>query len=292
MRTFTHIPILGLASLLAACGTTIHPGSRGIKNIVLNEPALEAQSRPEGFYWQWPWNNIIAYDVTLQTADETVEVLTADDLHVPTTVSVTYRPRPMDLHMLHTEIGPDYYEDVIKPPFVTLVRSEFAKHKHNDLARHGPQIETAVLAELRGALEGKPIDIDQVTIAHIRYDRTVTQAISKKLAQEQLAEQKAFELEVAKQDAEIARTQARGASDAIRIRAEGEAKAIEIKGKAQAEAQAAITRTLTKSYLQYKAFDGDSTRYYFLPVGKDGLPIIINADGTPPKKRGGMASIH
>jgi hypothetical protein len=52
-----------------------------------------------------------------------------------------------------------------------------------------------------------------------------------------------------------------------------------IKGKAQAEAQQAIAKTLTKEYLQYKAFDGSATRYYFLPTGKDGLPVFINTPG-------------
>jgi len=66
--------------------------------------------------------------------------------------------------------------------------------------------------------------------------------------------------------------------DALRITAEGEAQAMIIKAKAQAEAQHAINKTLTKSYLQYKAFDSDATRYYFVPTGKDAMPIILNTD--------------
>jgi regulator of protease activity HflC (stomatin/prohibitin superfamily) len=255
----------------------IKPGQMAIKHIVLDEPALKNEVLPEGFYWQWPWNDMIAYDVTWQSKNESVEVLTADDLHVPTTVTVTYRPKAEELYRLHTEIGPTYYSDVISPVFVTLVRSEFAKHEHNNLARKSPEIEKEVVSKLRRALKGKPLEIDSVAIKHIRYEKRVTKSISEKLAKEQLVEQKKYELEIAKQDAEIARTQAQGRGDAIRIKAEGEARAIVIKGKAQAEAQEEITKTLTKHYLQYKAFDGNSTRYYFLPTGKDGLPIIINA---------------
>ena len=81
---------------------------------------------------------------------------------------------------------------------------------------------------------------------------------------------------VAEKEAEIARTRARGESDATRIRAEGKAQAIVLEGRAQAEAQEMITKTLTDAYLKYKAFDGDSTRYYFVPIGKDGLPIILD----------------
>lgn len=263
---------------LVACGTTVQPGQLALKNIVLDEPALQSEVLPEGFYWQWPWNSMIAYDVTWQSQAEEIEILTEDDLHVPTTVSVTFRPDHARLHELHTRIGISYYDDVIRPPFMTTVRGEFARYKHNDLARMGPEIEDAVLKRLRTLLGDKPLQIDAVSIRHIRYDRDVTRSISTKLVKEQQAEQKRYELEIAKQDAEIARTAARGFSDSTRIKSEGKAAAIVVTGRAQAVAQKAITETLTKAYLQYKAFDNASTSFYFVPIGKDGLPLIINAE--------------
>jgi hypothetical protein len=50
-----------------------------------------------------------------------------------------------------------------------------------------------------------------------------------------------------------------------------------VRGEAQATAQAAITKTLTAKYLSYKAFDNPSTRYYFVPIGRNGLPLLIDA---------------
>ena len=49
-----------------------------------------------------------------------------------------------------------------------------------------------------------------------------------------------------------------------------------LKGDAQARAQQAISKTLDRQYLQYKAFDSKGSQYYFVPVGKDGLPLIID----------------
>lgn len=37
-------------------------------------------------------------------------------------------------------------------------------------------------------------------------------------------------------------------------------------------------RALTKDHIQYKAFDDSSTRYYFVPIGRDGLPLIVNTE--------------
>lgn len=269
-------------SVAAGCGTTVKPGERGIKYVALRDGALEKEVRAEGFYWQWPWNDIIKYDVTLQSKTEAVQVLTAEALHINTRLTVTFRPIASDLYRLQTEVGPNYYTDVIRPAFVTIARSEFARHNHNDLAGHSPKIEEAVLARLREAVAGKPINIDRVAIDHIEFDARLSGAISDKLAMEQANERKAFELKISERDAEIARTRARGESDAIRIRAEGEARAITLEGEAQAQAQAAITKTLTPTYLQYKAFDNPATRYYFVPVGKNGMPLIVNTEGAGP----------
>ncbi len=261
---------------LPACARTVEPGQLGMKYHALRRPGLDAEIRGEGLYYQWNWNDVIVYDVTWQSRDEEIDVLTADDLHVPTIVTIAFRPKRDELYELHTGIGPDYYDEVIRPSFMTIVRAEFSRHKHNDLARESPEIERTVKARMAEILESKPLEVDQVSIKHIAFDARVTQSISQKLSTEQVAEQKAFEIQIAKQDAEIARTRAAGEADAVRIRAEGAAAATIINGKAQSEAQGAITETLTKEYLQYKAFDNDSTTYYFVPVGRDGLPIIVN----------------
>lgn len=271
--------ILGLAGL-SGCGTSVKPGQMGVKYLSLGT-GLQKDVKPNGFYFQWAWNDIVKYDVTWQTKTESVEILTADDLHISTQVRVTYRPSAAEIYRLATEIGPDYYDAVIRPSFITIARSEFAKHEHNRLAKEGPAIEGAALNLLRQAVAGKPIEIDRVTISHIEYDRTVTQAIAQKVATEQRLEQKDFELKIAARDADIARTSARGRADAQRLEAEGEAAAIVLRGNAQAQAQSEIAKTLTASYLRYKAFDSDSTRYYFVPTGKDGMPLIINTEPGP-----------
>lgn len=283
--------LLLAASLgLTACGATVKPGQRGLKYYPLSSPGLQKDVKAEGFWWLWPWNGMVTYDVVWTTAVEKVEILTADDLHVSTEVSVTYRPIEAGLYRLHLEIGPDYYQQVIKPSFVTIARTEFARHGHNDLARDARAIELAVLEQLRHAVASKPIEIDQVTVRHIEYDRSVSAAISRKLATVQQVAQKDAEVRIAERDAEIARAHARGRADAVRIEAEAEAAALVLKGDGQAKAQAAITRTLSPSYLRYKAFDGDATRYYFVPVGRDGLPLIVDTGASSAQPRPPLAA--
>lgn len=273
--------------LLTGCWTSIRTGQVGVKYSALSRPALTEQVKTEGLYFRLPWNSYISYDVTWQSKTEAVEVLTADVLHVATDVTVTFRPDRTRIFDVARLIGRQYYEEIIRPPFLTIARAEFSRHLHNDLAKESPEIERQILAELRKAIGDKPLEVDRVSVNHVAYDPTVTKSISAKLAMQQMVEQKKFEIEVAERDAEIARTQAKGEADAIRIRAEGEGRAIVIRGEAQAAAQAAIAKTLSNAFLQYKAFDSPTTRYYFVPTGTNGLPIILGNDGAqsvhPPK---------
>jgi regulator of protease activity HflC (stomatin/prohibitin superfamily) len=287
MRSATVLALL-VTTLLAACGATIAPGSAGLKYKALRKQAFSSSIYGPGYYPLWAWNRMIVYDITTQSQTTTIHVLTKDNLHVPATVTVSYHPLRDRLYELHSEIGPQYYEEFIGPAFVTLVRGEFAQHLHNDLASESAIIEQQVKAKLQAMVEKRYLVIDQVAINHIDYDATITQAISAKISTKQQAEQKKFEIEVATREAEIARTVAQGRSDAIRIQAEGEAAAMVLRGKAQAEAQEQVNRTLTPRYLQYKAFDQKNATYFFVPTGKDGMPVMINT-GSGPGGHGGAA---
>lgn len=277
---------LGLCLVLVTgCGQSIAPGAVGLKYKALRTPALKTEIYGPGYYPLWVWNRMIVYDTTTQDQTSEVHVLTADNLHIAATATVTYHPQRDKIFELHTEIGPNYYEELLGPAFVTLIRGEFSKHMHNDLAREASEIERAVTEALTKRFADRYIVIDQVAINHIDYDVTVTQAISQKIAVKQRFEQKQHEMEIAQRDAEITRTQAQARGDAARIAAEGEAAATITRAKAQSEAQELLNKTLTPRLIQYKAFDQPNTTYYFVPIGKDGLPIIVDTQGAAPRQR-------
>jgi len=265
---------------LSACGHTVQPGQAGLLYRAFKDPSFKNEIYNPGRYSLLAWNRLIVYDLTAQNHDEVVHSLTADNLHVPVTVTATFHVRKDDIYKLHTEVGPDYYAKLIGPAFITLVRAEMSRHQHNDLARESPMIEQTVRDKLAALAKTHYVNIDQIAIKHIDYDDTVTQAISRKIATRQQAEQKVYEVQIAERDADIARTSAQGRADATKIQGQGDAAAIIARGTAQAEAQDKIGKTLTPAYLQYKAFDNHAASYFFIPTGKDNLPIMINANGS------------
>ena len=274
--------LLALVVGTAACGATVHPGEAALKYRAFREPAFQNRLLDPGYYPLLPWNKLVVYDITSRTRDEEVHVLTSDNVHVPVDVAASFHPDPQHLWELHNEVGPKFYEKFLGPELMTMVRAEFSKHQHNDLARESPAIEKVVFDKLQESAKRYHVIIDQIVIRHIDYDEIVTAAISRKIAMRQQSEQKKYEVDIAKRDADIARTTAQGRSDSTRIQAEGDAAAIIARGKAQAEAQAAVAKTLTKEYLQYKAFDDQNASYFFVPTGAGSLPIII--DAKPPTK--------
>jgi len=277
-----RLPLFVCALLcLTGCIHTVGPGQAALIYHPRRTPAFANEVKPSGRYRLWGRSKLVVYDVTSQNRDEVVHVLTADNLALPVTVTVTYHAKKSELYKLHTEIGPDYYQKIIGPAFITLVRAEFSHHQHNDLAKESPVIEKTVHDKLEAIAAKHGTEIDQIAIRHIDYDDTVTASISRKIATRQQAEQKVYEVQIAERDADIARTAAQGRADATKIQGQGDAAAIIARGTAQAEAQDKIGKTLTPAYLQYKAFDNHAASYFFVPTGKDNLPVIVNANGAP-----------
>ena len=105
-------------------------------------------------------------------------------------------------------------------------------------------------------------------IDDVNYPKDVLNAIEKKITKEQELEQKKYELGIAEKDIEIAKRRATADSEAQIIRAEGQAKSQEI-----------IDKKLTPKYLQYKAFESNNSKFFYIPSGKGGLPLVIGNSG-------------
>jgi regulator of protease activity HflC (stomatin/prohibitin superfamily) len=178
-------------------------------------------------------------------------------------LSVTIKPKPEELPSLILEVGEDYYEKIIKPNFYSITRGTMAKYNYEEISAQSLEIEKEITAALEKRLEGKHIILDKVTLDHIMYSPVVTRATDEKLATKQKLEQKKIETQIAEKEAEIQRIEAAGQRDAQQI----------------------IDQGLTQKYLQFKALEvqdklseSDNAKFFFIPMGSDGLPVIINAD--------------
>lgn len=244
--------------------SVIKPGFNGVLNRPLGDGVKTDKVYSDGFSWKWPWNNMIKYNVQLKSYQEKINILTSDELHTMLTLSIILRPKFEELPLLVLEIGKNYYANIIKPEFYSVTRGIMANYNYEELSAQSIQIENEIFDKLVKSLKRKHIVVDKVTLDHIVYSPMVTNATDRKLATKQLIEQKEFEIQIAEKEAEIQRILARG----------------------QKDAQIIIDQGLTKRYLQFKSLEvqeslskSENAKFYFIPIGKDGLPIIVDTGG-------------
>jgi len=253
-----------LSVVIGGC-SVIKSGQQAMKWSPYGKGLKTEKVYKDGIVWIWPWNGMVSYNTQWQTFSENVAILTKDELHINLRVSVTLRPIESELPELELEVGQDYYNNVVKPEFVSLTRNVFSNYEYNIVSPKSPEIEAAIFAGLVESVKGKHLEFDNVTVDHIIYPTVVTSAVNRKLAVEQDIQQKDYEIEIAEKEAEIQRIRARGQRDAQKI----------------------IDSGLTRLYLQFKALEvqdklstSTNAKFYFIPLGKDGLPIIIDTNTT------------
>jgi len=246
--------LLLLAISLTGCAT-VEPGHRGLYFDVRR--GLQHQVLTPGLHWTGVLDHIEDFDVTYSTKTEEVRSTSSEGLQLDLRLAVIYRPVVTELYELDTEIGTDYYREVVAPEFRSAARGVFARHSYLELLRKNEQIEDEIEADLRRRTTGKRVEIASVTLEAIQYAPEIARAVQDKLAAEQdagrqktlldneamrrkldlqnQAEQARSSAEFAlrgkQQEAELAKAQAQ----LEKIRAESDAEKRLIAAKAEAE---------------------------------------------------------
>jgi regulator of protease activity HflC (stomatin/prohibitin superfamily) len=271
------LALLSVLVLMQACASVVKPGHRGLRWRPVTQGLMKETLR-EGVYTHFPWNNVEEFDVRWQSFTERIDVLTADDLPVRVQGAIILRPVPEEVYFLAQEVGRRWYQEVVKPQFLSAVRGVVANYQMVTLPERSSEIGSKIEAVMVEALKGRHLDVYAVSLAEIEFSQTVLKAIEQKQAKEQEKEQKEFELVIADREAEIARIRAKGEGDSLKIRAEGEAESTRIRSKGQSQAQEIITKTLTPEYLRFKLYDSPNAKMILLPDNLN-VPMVINPGG-------------
>lgn len=192
------IAITCLALVAAAAGTTgcaattVEPGHRGLyfdpTGGGLRREVMAPGKYKLGFcFLACTSNRVDDFDVTFSTRSEEVHTKSAEGLDLELKLSVIYRPIVTELYQLDTEIGPNYYDEVIGPEFRSACRGVFARHSYMELQKKNESIENEVEAEVRRRTSGKHVEISSVTLENVNYAPEIAEKIRQKLAGEQEA---------------------------------------------------------------------------------------------------------
>jgi len=184
---------LVLALAMTGCAsTTIEPGHRGLY-FAPNDGGLRSEALMPGKYklgWCFLYctsNRIDDFDVTYSTRTEDIDTKSAEGLDLHLKLSVIYKPIESELYQLDTQIGMNYYDEVIGPEFRSACRGVFARHSYTELQKRNESIENEVEAEVRRRTAGKHVEISSVTLEGVNYAPEIADKIRQKIAGEQEA---------------------------------------------------------------------------------------------------------
>jgi regulator of protease activity HflC (stomatin/prohibitin superfamily) len=249
MRT-RHSVLLSIVTAISATGcygTTVEPGHRGL----FFDPrhgGLQRDVLQPGYHKTGVYGRVDDFDITFSTKKEDVGATSSEGLAMSMHLAVIFRPIISELYELDTEIGPNYYDEVVGPEFRSAARGVFARHSYLELQKNNEKIEDEIEADLRRRIKGKHVDVGSITIENVDYAPEIIAANRARLVAEQ----------------EAARDKTRLESEALRQKLELENASVQAKLKAEQELmtkahekqlaveQAAIDKTKAESEAQVR----------------------------------------
>ena len=308
---------LGSLALGAGCATIVDGHQRAL--FFSLGTGLSREPVGSGLYWHWPWNDYITYDLRWTPHKERVDVTSKDGLHLNLDVSVIARPDQRDLYAVETEIGPQYYESVVRPATFGAVRAAAARFGHFEMVTRPKEFELAIREGLLEMLKGKRVEISAVAIQHLDLPADVLQAANRAAGATQMLAARDAERALAERDGKLAQEKKRAALDtqglerrlqgeqdlvqatmqiqiesekrkadlakvqaeaeAVRIRAEADAHAITVRAGAEKTRVQALSQNLSPNYVRIQALE--SLAKAFSGPGTRIMVLPVGKDGLP-----------
>jgi hypothetical protein len=146
------------------------PGAGGLQHEVLQPGYVKL---PCGFLGT-SCAHLDDYDVTYSTRRAELAVRSADGLDLTVRVAVIYRPIVAELYQLDTELGPNYYEEVIGPEFEAATRGVLAGESAIGLEKRSERVEDEIETALRRRVAGKHVEISSVILEKTTFARATS----------------------------------------------------------------------------------------------------------------------
>jgi regulator of protease activity HflC (stomatin/prohibitin superfamily) len=263
-RAIRTVSTLALALLATAC-VVIEDGEVGVSK---SFGSIDDEPVPQGVAFVVPVaRQIETWNVKLQEIKETANVPSSEGLIVGLDTSLLFQVAPQQAPQIRKTVGMGYVDRLIIPYFRNAVRDVVSGYQVKNIYSESGRKEIATRVEsfLKENLEPRGIEVVDVLLRDVQLPQRFRDSIEAKLTAEQRVQQKQFELEQAKKEAEIEVARARGA----------------------AESQKIIRETLSDSYLQYLWIQTLNQNPNVIYVATEAnLPIFKNVKGGP----GGPAS--
>lgn len=316
---FVRLSVLCLGALTvgAGCATMVQGHQRAL--FFSTKDGLAKEPVRSGLYWHWPWNSYITYDLRWTLRKEKVDVTSKDGLHLNIDVAVTVRPDQRDLYSVETELGPYYYENVVRSAMFGGVRAAAARFSNFEMVTRPKDFEQAIHNDVLQLLAGKRVEVSKVAIEHLDLPQEVVAAANRAAAAKQMISAREAERELAEREGKLAfqrklatleteglerrlkgeqdlaeatiqiriesekrkadAARVQAEADAIAIRAEAEARATTLRAEAERKRILAVSQNLSTNYVRIQALEALSKTVS--APGTKMMVLPVGKDGLP-----------
>ena len=242
---------------------SIKPGELGVLYARFRGGTQLQHTYEEGIHFIQPWNIMYIYDVRVQEETQNIDVLTVDGLTINVQISLRFQIIRDRLPALHQEIGPRYRDKVVLPIMNSAVRQTIGSYRPDDLYSTARQeLQDQMLVDAVEEMGRIPILIQGFVVKTITLPEVLRDSIERKLVAEQSYLRYKYIL--------------------LEEQQEARRKIIEAEGiKAY---QMLVNEHMTQNFLRYlgiqatKDLASSPNAKVVVIGGKDGLPVILNAD--------------
>ena len=242
---------------------SIKPGELGVLYARFRGGTQLQHTYEEGIHFIQPWNIMYIYDVRVQEETQNIDVLTVDGLTINVQISLRFQIIRDRLPALHQEIGPRYREKVVLPIMNSAVRQTIGSYRPDDLYSTARQeLQDQMLVDAVEEMGRIPVLIQGFVVKTITLPEVLRDSIERKLVAEQSYLRYKYIL--------------------LEEQQEARRKIIEAEGiKAY---QMLVNEHMTQNFLRYQGIQAtkdlaSSPNAKVVVIGgKDGLPVILNAD--------------
>ena len=221
--TLLVVTLLVLGFVYPKMFIRVPAGHHAVMYRLLEDGTVTDRIWGEGFHVIPPWDTLTVYETRLQEQRLDFSVLSDEGLDLGISVAIRYRPYRDQLGYLHQDIGPDYFERLVRPEVEAHVRRTFGNRPAYEIYASTKD----VLQELRNIPmiariddEGMQlnadmgyIDVQEIKLVDIDLPEIVKAAIAEKYRQEQLMLEYRYKLEREEKEAERKRIEAAGIRD-------------------------------------------------------------------------------
>jgi regulator of protease activity HflC (stomatin/prohibitin superfamily) len=246
--------------------------------------------REEGLHIIWPWDKLYLYNLRLQSTQQTYNAISKDGVNVKAQISVRYQLLHNSVAVLHKFIGPDFLTSVVNPEIGSQARQVISQYTGEAVYTSREQIQKQIRDATQRSLAANlnklvqpeameqpdpkhyndflqdAIQILDTLVLSIELPPDIVAAINRQTEQYYMIQEYKFRVE---REAE-------------------ESKRKQIEADGIAAFQKTVSQGISDSYLRWRGIEATlllsqspNAKVVVIGSGKDGLPIILNAEPNP-----------